>query len=328
MADWPEVAAVEGAGDMLHALSGRYRLGIASSAIDSNAAQVEAALQRVGMGGVFEAIFTSHEAQGRKPERAYFRTLQSALGIEPEEVALVGDSYASDVLGARQAGWKAVWYNPENRPCPGLAPLHSVEVFRLADLPSALNGLRLPDLETCQAWLQSQGNSAGIMLHVQVVAAISYRMALWLRAAGFTVDPVLAHRGGLLHDVAKLSARHSGIEGMNHGEWGARFLEKRGQPELAEIARRHLLGYLLEEALKPVTWEQKLVHYADKLVEGSRVVPLEERTAALLQRYPQSESLIRDSQPALHELQNEICSALACNPEQLILRLRESIRSE
>ena len=47
------------------------------------------------------------------------------------EVVMVGDSWAADVIGARAAGIKAIWFNPERLPSPepgaGVAELYSLE---------------------------------------------------------------------------------------------------------------------------------------------------------------------------------------------------------
>jgi len=52
MGDWPEVTAVPGVQTALAALQGRFRLAVASNAVDSNAIQVHAALERVGLAGL------------------------------------------------------------------------------------------------------------------------------------------------------------------------------------------------------------------------------------------------------------------------------------
>jgi putative hydrolase of the HAD superfamily len=151
-------------------------------------------------------------------------------------------------------------------------------------------------------------------------------MAVWLRRAGENVDPLLVHRGGLLHDLAKLKHLDRPPEQrMHHGELGARMLADLGQPELAEITRRHPLFCLTQDALYPRTWEQKLVHLADKLIEGSRLVPLEERIAALRIRYAMDEARIIASLPALLALQGEVCAAIQLTEQDLIPNLRHTL---
>lgn len=322
MVDWPEVAAVEGAETALAELSQHSRLIVATNAEASDSIKVRAALQRVGLDGYISEIFTGREISGRKPQREFFRSIEAHYGAD-RELAMVGDGYASDVVGAWQAGWLAVWYNPRGAAAPGLQPLHDLEIKRLADLPAALAQPRLPGWSQTLCWLVEQNVPANLMLHVQAVSAVAYQLAVWLRAAGEPVDPLLAHRGGLLHDLAKVTTHHT--HEINHGEAAARLLEGRGQPALAEIARRHILTNLMDAQLAPRTWEEKAVFLADKIVEGSRLVTLDQRIGALSQRYSRFSAGIQACLPALRKLQREICSHMRVPEADLIDRLQAAL---
>jgi putative hydrolase of the HAD superfamily len=72
----------------------------------------------------------------------------------------------------------------------------------------------------------------------------------------------------------------------------------------------------------PQSWEEKLVYFADKLVEGSGVVTFEERLQVLQSRYKMDEALISKIGPALENLQAEICQAIRVPPGELIPKLR------
>jgi putative hydrolase of the HAD superfamily len=81
MVDWPEVAVMPGAVEALTRLHEEYALFVATNAAQSSADEVRAALQRVGLGGFFKDIFTSQKLDGfRKPEPAYFQTIERCLG--------------------------------------------------------------------------------------------------------------------------------------------------------------------------------------------------------------------------------------------------------
>lgn len=324
MVDWPEVAEVPGAAEMLAALRGRYRLVLASNAADSSPGQIRTALDRVSLGQYIEEIFTMVRVQARKPELAFFRGVEQACGARPEEMLMVGDRFEDDVLGAWRAGWMTAWYNPTGRAAPGLLPLHSIELRDLRELPEKINGRRLPEVRDCLTWYLQVGTPRRLLDHVEKVAQVSYLMALWLRNAGHPADPILAHRGGLLHDLAKLQADET--KGESHAERAGQMLEERGQPELARIARRHLLFSLLREEDRPITWEEKVVCFADKLVEGSQLVSFEECLAALQARYRHLGSLeperLERLRSALNEAQNELCAAMGFAPEELLPRLR------
>jgi len=322
MAYWPQLEVVSGVREMLGKLDGRYRLVIGSNAGDSDALLVKAAMVRLGLDAPFAAFFTPAELDGsRKPDPAFYLSLEQRLGVHHSELVMVGDSYHNDVAGAVKAGWRAVWYNPTGQTAPALAPLHSAEILRMADLPLALENIGWPSILEAVNWLVEQGASANLLSHVNMVAALAYQMAVWLRHAGEQVNPVLAHRSGLLHDLAKVPAR---AQKLDHGRLAAEMLADRGQPELAQIADRHVLFNLIHEDRRPRTWEEKLVYFADKLVERGQIVTFRQRLEALQERYkgPTSEQDLNELIQAIGMLESEICRPLDWTPEQLLEKLR------
>jgi hypothetical protein len=44
----------------------------------------------------------------RKPRRAGFRSLLEALGVAPEQAAMIGDRYLTDVIGANRMGMHSI----------------------------------------------------------------------------------------------------------------------------------------------------------------------------------------------------------------------------
>jgi len=315
---WPKVDATPGSLEALQSLHGRYRIVVATNAEASTAEQIRAAFERVGLDGYIDDIYTMHELKARKPEGRFYEAIERLTGACHRQVIMIGDHYYADVLGARQMHWPAIWYNPYRIACPGGLPVHNAEIVHLAQLPDALQRLKIPDWPTCQHWVIDQSTAPGLWGHVQAVASVAYLLAVWLRSAGEEVDPILAHRGGLLHDLAKLTARRSEYD---HGEAAARWLLLNDQPELAEIARRHMLFNLLDEKRQPYTWEQKLVYLADKLVEGAAIAGLEERIAALRQRYQIADAPLEQCLPRLYALQDELCQRLGITPEEMLQRL-------
>ena len=317
-----------GAVEALTRLYKEYTLFVATNAAHSSADEVRAALQRVGLGDLFEDIFTSQKLDGfRKPEPAYFQTIERCLGKPAASLVMIGDDYTVDVLGAYRVGWQTLWFNPDCVACPGLTPLHNGEIYHLGDLPEVLEDLSLPGWNTCLSWMLEQTASHNLLQHVQTVAATAYQIAIWLRAAGEKVKPILAHRGGLLHDLAKLSSTSGVPAEENHGERAARLLYLYNQPELAEIARRHLLFSIEDRQSRPETWEQISVYFADKLVEGATLVSLARRLEALQGRYPSHKERIQQAIPTLEHMQAEICRHLGMSPSELISNLRAVLYS-
>ena len=52
-------------------------------------------------------VFASSELGWRKPSAAFFQTVESRLGRQPDELLLIGDDPRLDLSAARAAGWRA-----------------------------------------------------------------------------------------------------------------------------------------------------------------------------------------------------------------------------
>jgi len=315
MACWPEVMAVPGVEEALQSLQPCYHLALATNASESGAGLVRAALRRVGLEAYFASVFTARELGVRKPDPGFFHAVLREAACAPEEAVMVGDEYSGDVVGAKEVGLRAIWFNAHGAACPVVHPLHDGEVRSMAELPAAVAGLRLPDVVDCLDVLAEQQVAPATMEHCLAVAAVAFRLAWRLRDRGEVLDPLLAHRGGLLHDLDKAAALR---QGRAHGELGAEVLRERGHPELARIAARHLMFAMLDPHQRPATWEEKLVFYADKVVEGDRVAGVEERLAALCRRYPENAEPIQRCLPLVLELEAEIADRLGVAPADLV----------
>lgn len=86
-------------------------------------------LERVGLVDEVDRVFTSDEFPLGKPDPAPFLGTCSALGIEPGEALMVGDSLGADVEGALGAGLRAVLLDRHHA-----HPSHSPRITTLADL--------------------------------------------------------------------------------------------------------------------------------------------------------------------------------------------------
>ncbi|MHB0875802.1 MAG: HAD family hydrolase [Anaerolineae bacterium] len=142
MAAWPEVAAMPGAQAALAALHGRYRLALATNAADSGAGEVRRALARVGLDDYFDLVLTARELGARKPSPGFFRAALQALGCDATEVAMVGDDYEADILGAKHAGLLTVWIDRRSLTGSTVAyPAADRRLSSLEQLPEALEEL-------------------------------------------------------------------------------------------------------------------------------------------------------------------------------------------
>jgi HAD superfamily hydrolase (TIGR01450 family) len=75
-----------------------------------------------------------------KPEPPLFRMALARLGLEAAQVAMVGDSVASDMAGGRRVGMRTVLYAPDGTATPGAADVVVRSFAELAalSLPRAL----------------------------------------------------------------------------------------------------------------------------------------------------------------------------------------------
>ena len=129
MALWPEVAAIEGAHET------RYRIGVATNASVSRRDMIEVALGRVGLRDYVSDIFCYTEIGARKDSDEFWRAALERLGVEAEDLAMVGDSLDQDVAAPRSFGIFAVWFNPKEQPAPPGVP----SVARLTDAIALLD---------------------------------------------------------------------------------------------------------------------------------------------------------------------------------------------
>lgn len=65
-----------------------------------------------------EHILISGQLGVTKPAKAIFDLMTEKVQILPEEMCYVGDSFESDIVGAKRAGWQAIWLNHRRRKEP------------------------------------------------------------------------------------------------------------------------------------------------------------------------------------------------------------------
>lgn len=143
MATWPSVAAVDGAQSALETLRPHHVLIVATNADDSGARDVRAALYRADLDVLIDDVVSSRDVGARKPDAFFYRTAllragRGGLPLDPARAVMVGDSWFNDVAGARNAGLRAIWFNPGRASRPPGAEPPDAEIARLADLPAAV----------------------------------------------------------------------------------------------------------------------------------------------------------------------------------------------
>jgi len=62
-----------------------------------------------------DRIFISDAVRIAKPDPEIFAYVNRKTGTMAENCLYVGDTWANDVVGALEAGWRVCWYNPRGR---------------------------------------------------------------------------------------------------------------------------------------------------------------------------------------------------------------------
>jgi len=141
----------------------------------------------------------------------------------------------------------------------------------------------LPSREQALALLRASHCSAQVIRHCRAVSNLATETAKTLQKRGYRIDVNLVEVGALLHDIGR-SKTHS----VNHVVAGIEIARTAGLPEpVIGIIKRHVGGGITKAEAKelgwpddnymPVTLEEKVVSFADKLVETSdERVPVED----------------------------------------------------
>lgn len=130
--------------ETLDRLGAKYPLGLITNGPADLQRQEIATL---GIEHYFQNIFIEGEMGEGKPKRAVFERAERAVGCEPHELLMVGNSFAHDITPALEYGWHAIWVRrasdvppsattPEDMP-EGAAPPDAV-IQHLTELLSLL----------------------------------------------------------------------------------------------------------------------------------------------------------------------------------------------
>jgi YjjG family noncanonical pyrimidine nucleotidase len=141
---------VPGAFDLLTLLRDRVRVGIVTNNV---VGEQTTKIVSLGIAPLVDAVVISEAVGVQKPDSRIFEIALDRLGCEAAHAVMVGDSWASDIVGARAAGLTAVWFNPDDKPSP--------------------DGVRVPVLES----LTPAERAAAVILRKRRVSGLHARRA-------------------------------------------------------------------------------------------------------------------------------------------------------
>ncbi|MEM1514795.1 MAG: TIGR00295 family protein [Candidatus Bathyarchaeia archaeon] len=175
-------------------------------------------------------------------------------------------------------------------------------------------GDKLPSPDEALKILRVVGCPNEVIRHCEAVARLAVKIANRCLEEGVKVNIHLVHIGALLHDIGR-----SKTHGIHHAIIGAEIARSLGLPEsIASIIERHIGGGISsDEAIKlglpkkdyiPVTIEEKIVLCADKMVEGSSVVPIEETIKRFKGELGEDHPTIERIKRIYYEISNLCCA--------------------
>lgn len=96
-------------------------------------------LDRVGLAPYFQHVFKAGDGIRMKPYPDLFQQAESALGIAGQHILHVGDHLTSDVAGAINNGFQAVWFNNTGKSLNNLAQVLNIPDIEITDLDELIS---------------------------------------------------------------------------------------------------------------------------------------------------------------------------------------------
>ena len=120
--------------NVLDTLSARYPMVLVSNFYGN----IHAVLNSYGLDGYFKEVIESAVVGVRKPDPQIFALGVKALGLPPEEIVVVGDSYSKDMAPAHSLGCRTLWikgqgWNDKDEPTDSSCASHII-----TELPQVL----------------------------------------------------------------------------------------------------------------------------------------------------------------------------------------------
>ena len=165
---------------------------------------------------------------------------------------------------------------------------------------------------------EKYGSNERIVAHCKTVARVAVAIADEFEKRGKQVDSKVVLAGALLHDIGR-----SRIHTVRHGLEGSEMIRQEGVDErVVEVVRRHVgAGISSDEARTlglpdldyfPRTLEERIVCFADKLVDSDNVRPFNSEVERFIKKGHDVSRLLA--------LKKGLADELGTDPEKLALR--------
>jgi HAD superfamily hydrolase (TIGR01509 family) len=129
-------APIIGAQELVKKLATDYRIGI----ISNGSPDVQyTKLDNLGVKNYLDCVVLSEELGIRKPDLGIFQEASKRLKVQTGQCIFVGDSYDADIVGAKNSGMQACWFNPRQSVLPGNVVEPDFEISALDQLTGILS---------------------------------------------------------------------------------------------------------------------------------------------------------------------------------------------
>ena len=120
-------STVPGARRVLERLRGRTVVGVVTN---NEVSEQEEKLDHFALRPLIDFMVVSAGVGVAKPDPQIFRIALDRAGVAAEETVMVGDSWKSDITGARNVGIRPVWFNRFHLARPDPWPIPEIDSFR------------------------------------------------------------------------------------------------------------------------------------------------------------------------------------------------------
>jgi uncharacterized protein len=179
----------------------------------------------------------------------------------------------------------------------------------------------IPDKARCHELMERYHMPQHIREHCTVVCQVALCLANALKANGETLNLEAIEAAALLHDITKSTSIHTR---ENHAETAARLLHSLGYARIAAIVKAHVSAPAVDN--RGVVTEEEVVNYADKRVQHTAVVSLDQRFADLMSRYARDEisaNHISRLKAQTRAIEKKLFSRLHLSPAELSMLLEK-----
>ena len=122
----------EKSAEVLGKLRKKYRLGLLTN---GDPYMQRTKLYKSGLENYFEIVIVSGEQGIHKPDVRIFELACSRMGLQPNEIGFVGDTFSTDILGAVRCGMKPIWIHSDYL---YKTNLDMIKIHHIEELPDIL----------------------------------------------------------------------------------------------------------------------------------------------------------------------------------------------